>query len=67
MGRIEGVRKKRSQEPGFLIPPVHIRDNPDLAPKAYRIRLKGVTAGQADVRPERERAINPGQLFEICC
>jgi len=63
MGRIKGVRKKLSQELGFLIPPVHIRDNLDLAPNAYRISLKGVTAGQADVRPEREMAINPGQVF----
>lgn len=33
--RIKGVRKKLSQELGFLIPPVHIRDNLDLAPTAY--------------------------------
>jgi flagellar biosynthesis protein FlhA len=63
MGRIKGVRKKLSQELGFLVPPVHIRDNLDLAPNAYRISLKGVTAGQADVQPEREMAINPGQVF----
>ncbi len=63
MTRIKGVRKKLSQELGFLIPPVHIRDNLDLGPNSYRITLKGVTVGQADVYPERELAINPGRVF----
>lgn len=39
MNRIKGIRKKISQELGFLIPPVHIRDNLDLAPTAYQITL----------------------------
>ncbi len=63
MGRIKGVRKKLSQELGFLIPPVHIRDNLDLAPNNYRITVMGVAVGQAEVLPEREMAINPGQVF----
>ncbi|MCF6250565.1 MAG: flagellar biosynthesis protein FlhA [Methylococcaceae bacterium] len=63
MTRIKGVRKKLSQELGFLIPSVHIRDNLDLSPTAYRISLMGVTAGEADLRPEMEMAINPGQVF----
>lgn len=63
MTRIKGVRKKLSQDLGFLIPPVHIRDNLDLSPNSYRITLKGVTVGQADVYPERELAINPGRVF----
>ena len=63
MDRIKGVRRKLSQELGFLIPPVHIRDNLDLSPNAYRITLMGVTVGEADISPEREMAINPGQVF----
>ncbi len=63
LGRIKGIRKKLSQEIGFLIPSVHIRDNLDLLPNAYRINLKGVTAGEAEVHPERDLAINPGQVF----
>ena len=42
MTRIKGVRKKLSQELGFLVPSVHIRDNLDLSPTAYRISLMGV-------------------------
>ena len=63
MTRIKGVRKKLSQELGFLIPSVHIRDNLDLSPTTYRISLMGVTVGEADIRPEMEMAINPGQVF----
>jgi flagellar biosynthesis protein FlhA len=63
LGRIKGVRKKLSQDMGFLVPPVHIRDNLELMPNAYRILLMGVAMGEAEVFPERELAINPGQVF----
>jgi len=63
MTRIKGVRKKLSQELGFLIPSVHIRDNLDLMPTQYRISLQGVTVGEAEIMPEMEMAINPGQVF----
>ena len=63
LGRIKGVRKKLSQEMGFLVPAVHIRDNLELLPNAYRIQLMGVTMGEAEVYPDRELAINPGQVF----
>jgi len=63
MSRIKGVRKKLSQELGFLIPSVHIRDNLDLAPTQYRISLQGVTVGEAEIFPDMELAINPGQVF----
>lgn len=63
MARIKGVRKKLSQELGFLIPSVHIRDNLDLNPSTYSISLMGVTVGEADIMPDKEMAINPGQVF----
>ncbi|MCG8613045.1 MAG: flagellar biosynthesis protein FlhA [Pseudomonadales bacterium] len=63
LGRIKGVRKKMSQELGFLMPSVHIRDNLDLMPTVYRITLMGVTIAEAEVHPERDMAINPGQVF----
>lgn len=60
MARIKGVRKKLSQELGFLIQPVHIRDNLDLNPTTYRINLLGVIEGEGEIYPDRELAINPG-------
>ncbi|MCU7842920.1 MAG: flagellar biosynthesis protein FlhA [Candidatus Thiodiazotropha sp. (ex Monitilora ramsayi)] len=63
MNRIKGVRRKLSQELGFLIPSVHIRDNLDLSPNSYRISINGVSMAQAEILPDRELAINPGQVF----
>lgn len=63
LARIKGIRKKLSQELGFLVPSVHIRDNLDLQPNEYRINLMGVNIGGADIYPEREMAINPGQVY----
>lgn len=63
LARIKGVRKKLSQDIGFLMPSVHIRDNLDLIPSQYRITLMGVTLAEAEIYPEREMAINPGQVF----
>jgi flagellar biosynthesis protein FlhA len=63
MTRIKGVRRKLSQELGFLVQAVHIRDNLDLSPTAYRITLMGVPLGEGEVYPDKELAINPGQVF----
>jgi flagellar biosynthesis protein FlhA len=63
MGRIKGVRRKLSQELGFLVQPVHIRDNLDLNPNSYRIAINGVTAGEAEIYPDMFMAINPGQVY----
>ena len=63
LDRIKGVRKKLSQEMGFLIPPVHIRDNLDLSPNNYNISLMGVGCGSADIYHDKDMAINPGQVF----
>jgi len=63
LDRIKGVRKKLSQEMGFLVPAVHIRDNLDLPPNHYSISLMGVGCGHADIYHDKEMAINPGQVF----
>ncbi len=63
MNRIKGVRRKLSQELGFLVQPVHIRDNLDLGPNNYRIAINGVMAGEAEIYPDLFLAINPGQVY----
>ncbi len=63
VGRIKGVRKKLTEELGFLVSPVHIRDNLDLDPNAYRISLAGVAIGESEVHIDKDLAINPGQVF----
>ncbi len=63
LARIRGVRRKLSQDLGFLIQSVHIRDNLELSPNAYRINLAGVTVGEGVVQVDRELAVNPGRVF----
>jgi flagellar biosynthesis protein FlhA len=60
--RIKGIRKKFTQDIGFLPPPVHIRDNLDLRPNGYRITLKGVEIGSGEAYPNMLLAINPGSV-----
>lgn len=58
--RIKAVRRKLTEELGFLIHPVHIRDNLDLPPTRYRISILGVTEGEADLHADKELAIGSG-------
>jgi flagellar biosynthesis protein FlhA len=61
--RIRGIRKKIAQDLGFLVPPVHIRDNLQLKPNAYRISLKGVVMAENEAIAGKYLAINPGRVF----
>jgi flagellar biosynthesis protein FlhA len=60
LSRIKGVRRKFAQEVGFLPPPVHIRDNLELKPSAYRLTLRGAIVGEGEAFPGMLLAINPG-------
>ena len=60
--RIRGLRKKFARDIGFLAAPVHIRDNLELKPNAYRIVLKGVEIGTGNAFPGQFMAINPGRV-----
>jgi len=60
--RIRGLRKKFAQDVGFLTAPVHIRDNLELKPNAYRVTLKGVEVGAGEAFPGQFLAINPGRV-----
>lgn len=60
--RVKGVRRKFAQEVGFLPPAVHVRDNLELKPSAYRITLRGVVVGEGEAFPGMFLAINPGGI-----
>ncbi len=60
LARIKGVRRKFAQDVGFLPPPVHIRDNLELKPSAYRLTLRGAIVGEGEAYPGMWLAINPG-------
>ena len=63
LDRIKAVRKKISQDLGFLVHSVHIHDNLSLPPNAYRITLLDVPVSEGTIHPGMEMAINPGQVF----
>jgi len=63
LNKIKGVRKKLSQELGFLIPTVHIRDDLNLGASQYKLSLQGVVVGEGEILPECLLAINSGQVF----
>ena len=63
MARIKGVRRKLTQDLGFLIPPVHIRDNLELPASSYRLLIHGVPVATADIHPDRELALDPGSAM----
>lgn len=60
--RIKAIRRKFAQDVGFLPPVIHISDNLDLRPNAYRITLKGVEIGMHEAQPGQFLAINPGRV-----
>src|SRR5690606_40497314 len=63
LARLKGVRRKLTQDLGFLIPAVHVRDNLELAPGQYRLLVHGVPAATGELVPDREMALDPGQVF----
>ncbi|MDJ0929420.1 MAG: flagellar biosynthesis protein FlhA [Gammaproteobacteria bacterium] len=62
MRRIKGVRRRVSEELGFLVSPVRIRDDLELSATSYRIGLLGSAIAQAEVQLDKELAINPGHI-----
>ncbi|HET7359016.1 MAG TPA: flagellar biosynthesis protein FlhA, partial [Rhodanobacteraceae bacterium] len=63
LARLKGVRRKLTQDLGFLIPAVHVRDNLELAPGQYRVLVHGVPVASGELHPERELALDPGRVF----
>jgi flagellar biosynthesis protein FlhA len=60
LDRIKALRRQFAESMGFVVPPIHIRDNLQLRPNEYAIMLKGVEVAKADVLPGHLLAIDPG-------
>ncbi len=63
LARLKGVRRKLTQDLGFLIPAVHVRDNLELAPGQYRVLVHGVPIASGELHPHHELALDPGRVF----
>ena len=62
--KISSTRKLIALEYGVLIPPVRVRDNLQLAPNEYIIKIKGNIVSNYEVYPDRLLAMNPGSIEE---
>lgn len=60
LDRITVLRKQMASDTGFVIPPVRIRDNTQLAPNVYIIRVRGSEAARGEVRPGMMMALSSG-------
>lgn len=61
LDRITVLRKQMAADTGFVIPPVRIRDNTQLAPNIYIIRIRGSEAGRGEIRPGMLMALAGGE------
>ncbi len=64
LNRIQSIRKQFAISNGFIVPPVHIRDNLQLSPNQYTFSLKGVRVGGAEILPGHFMAMDPGMVTE---
>ncbi|KLN66211.1 flagellar biosynthesis protein FlhA [Vibrio sp. VPAP30] len=61
--RIRGLRRNLSEQVGFLLPEVRIRDNLSLKPNQYTISLNGELIDQGFIEPDRLMAIAVGETY----
>jgi len=62
--RIRSIRKQFALDMGFIVPPIHIKDNLQLKPNEYVILLKGVRLAGGEILPGHHLAMNPGTATE---
>ncbi len=64
LARIQSIRKQFALTSGFIVPPVHIKDNLQLNPNQYTISLKGAVVASAEMMPGSYMAMDPGLVTE---
>ncbi len=62
--RIQSIRKQFALNNGFIVPPVHIKDNLQLNPNQYTLALKGTKIAEAEILPGHYMAMDPGMVTE---
>jgi flagellar biosynthesis protein FlhA len=62
--RIQSIRKQFAMNNGFIVPPVHIKDNLQLNPNQYTLALKGIQIAKAEMLPGHYMAMDPGMVTE---
>jgi len=60
LGRVTVIRRQMALELGIILPTIRVRDNAQIDPNSYVIKLRGVQVATGEVRPNRLMAMNPG-------
>ena len=64
LDRIGTIRKQMALEMGIVVPPIRIRDNIQIKPTEYILRVKGAEAGRGELLPDHYLAMNTGAAEE---
>ena len=64
LDRIGTIRKQMAVEMGIVVPPIRIRDNIQIKPTEYILRVKGAEAGRGELLPDHYLAMNTGGVEE---
>ena len=64
LDRIGTIRKQMALEMGIVVPPIRIRDNIQIKPTEYILRVKGAEAGRGELLPDHYLAMNTGAVEE---
>lgn len=64
LARIQSIRKQFALNNGFIVPPIHIKDNLQLNPNQYTLALKGVMVAETEIMPGHFMAMDPGIATE---
>ncbi len=64
LDRIGTIRKQMALEMGIVVPPIRIRDNIQIKPTEYILRVKGAEAGRGELLPDHYLAMNTGGVEE---
>jgi flagellar biosynthesis protein FlhA len=62
LDRIATIRRQLATEMGIIVPPIRIRDNVQLRPNLYEVKLKGITIARYEMMVDHYLAINPGHI-----
>ena len=60
LDRIGTIRKQMAVEMGIVVPPIRIRDNIQIKPTEYILRVKGAEVGRGELLPDHYLAMNTG-------
>ncbi|HXK95346.1 MAG TPA: flagellar biosynthesis protein FlhA, partial [bacterium] len=64
LDRVSVIRRQTAVELGIIVPPIRIRDNMQLSPRQYQIRIRGIKAAEGEIRPDRLLAMKPDMTEE---